>query len=87
MVIKTLDRLQEPGRGKDSEEDQSHRESLLADEIAEHIMLVDLARNDLGRVVKHGSIGVKPYQSIEYYSHVMHIVSGVQGHLEEERCL
>ncbi len=74
-------------RGKDSEEDQSHRESLLADEkeIAEHIMLVDLARNDLGRVAKHGSIEVKPYQSIEYCSHVMHIVSGVQGHLEEEK--
>ena len=74
-------------RGKDSEEDQSHRESLLEDEkeIAEHIMLVDLARNDLGRVAKHGSIEVKPYQSIEYYSHVMHIVSGVQGHLEEEK--
>ena len=74
-------------RGKDSAEDQSHRESLLADEkeIAEHIMLVDLARNDLGRVAKHGSIEVKPYQSIEYYSHVMHIVSGVQGHLEEEK--
>ena len=74
-------------RGKDTEEDQSHRESLLADEkeIAEHIMLVDLARNDLGRVAKHGSIEVKPYQSIEYYSHVMHIVSGVQGHLEEEK--
>ena len=74
-------------RGKDSEEDQSHRESLLADEkeIAEHTMLVDLARNDLGRVAKHGSIEVKPYQSIEYYSHVMHIVSGVQGHLEEEK--
>tara|TARA_B100001996_G_scaffold64616_1_gene46609 strand:- start:476 stop:1870 length:1395 start_codon:yes stop_codon:yes gene_type:complete len=74
-------------RGKDSEEDQSHKESLLADEkeIAEHIMLVDLARNDLGRVAKHGSIEVKPYQSIEYYSHVMHIVSGVQGSLEEEK--
>ena len=72
-------------RGKDTEEDQSHRESLLADEkeIAEHIMLVDLARNDLGRVAKHGSIEVKPYQSIEYYSHVMHIVSGVKCHLEE----
>ena len=74
-------------RGKDSEEDQSHKESLLDDEkeIAEHIMLVDLARNDLGRVAKHGSIEVKPYQSIEYYSHVMHIVSGVQGSLEEEK--
>ena len=65
-------------RGSNTEEDKSHKESLLADEkeIAEHIMLVDLARNDLGRVAKHSSIEVSPYQSIEYYSHVMHIVSG-----------
>ena len=74
-------------RGKDSEEDNLNKESLLADEkeIAEHIMLVDLARNDLGRVAKHGSIEVEPYQSIEYYSHVMHIVSGVQGNLEDDK--
>ena len=73
-------------RGSNTEEDKSHKESLLADEkeIAEHIMLVDLARNDLGRVAKHGSIEVSPYQSIEYYSHVMHIVSGVQGKLNEK---
>ena len=73
-------------RGSNTEEDKSHKESLLADEkeIAEHIMLVDLARNDLGRVAKHGSIEVSPYQSIEYYSHVMHIVSGVQGKLGEK---
>ena len=73
-------------RGSNTEEDMSHKESLLADEkeIAEHIMLVDLARNDLGRVAKHGSIEVSPYQSIEYYSHVMHIVSGVQGKLDEK---
>ena len=73
-------------RGSNTEEDKSHKESLLADEkeIAEHIMLVDLARNDLGRVAKHGSIEVSPYQSIEYYSHVMHIVSGVQGKLDEK---
>ena len=73
-------------RGNDSEEDKAHKESLLTDEkeIAEHIMLVDLARNDLGRVASHGSIEVSPYQSIEYYSHVMHIVSGVQGMLEEK---
>ena len=73
-------------RGSNPEEDKSHKESLLADEkeIAEHIMLVDLARNDLGRVAKHGSIEVSPYQSIEYYSHVMHIVSGVQGKLDEK---
>ena len=73
-------------RGSNTEEDKSHKESLLADEkeIAEHIMLVDLARNDLGRVAKHSSIEVSPYQSIEYYSHVMHIVSGVQGKLDEK---
>ena len=73
-------------RGGNTEEDKSHKESLLTDEkeIAEHIMLVDLARNDLGRVAKHGSIEVSPYQSIEYYSHVMHIVSGVQGKLDEK---
>ena len=48
-------------------------------------MLVDLARNDLGRVAAAGSVGVDPYMSIERYSHVMHIVSGVQGQLAEDR--
>ena len=74
-------------RGKDAAEDLSHEQSLLADEkeIAEHVMLVDLARNDLGRVAKHSTIEVEPYQSIEHYSHVMHIVSGVQGTLEEDK--
>ena len=48
-------------------------------ENAEHVMLVDLARNDLGRVAEGGSVYVEPYRSIERYSHVMHIVSGVQG--------
>ena len=64
-----------------------HEKSLLADdkEIAEHVMLVDLARNDLGRVAKPGTILVEPYQSIEKYSHVMHIVSGVQGVLEDDK--
>ena len=47
-------------------------------------MLVDLARNDLGRVAKAGSIHVEPYKKIERYSHVMHIVSGVRGKLAEE---
>jgi anthranilate synthase component 1 len=46
-------------------------------------MLVDLARNDLGRVAQAGSVYVDPYRKIERYSHVMHIVSGVVGHLEE----
>ena len=74
-------------RGKDAAEDLSHEQSLLADEkeIAEHVMLVDLARNDLGRVAKHSTIEVAPYQSIEHYSHVMHIVSGVEGILEEDK--
>jgi len=54
-------------------------------ESAEHVMLVDLARNDLGRVAKQGSIEVDPYRSIERYSHVMHIVSGVKGQLAEDK--
>jgi anthranilate synthase component 1 len=56
-----------------------------AKEIAEHVMLVDLARNDLGRVAQAGSIRVEPYRSIERYSHVMHIVSGVSGRLAPGR--
>ena len=47
-------------------------------------MLVDLARNDLGRVAKAGSVRVDPYRAIERYSHVMHIVSGVQGELDSD---
>jgi anthranilate synthase component 1 len=60
---------------------------LLADakENAEHVMLVDLARNDLGRVARAGSVHVDPYRSIERYSHVMHIVSGVHGELAAGR--
>jgi anthranilate synthase component 1 len=70
-------------RGRDDEEDARMHDELLADpkENAEHIMLVDLARNDLGRVAKAGSVGVHPYRQIERYSHVMHIVSGVNGTL------
>lgn len=70
-------------RGASPEEDLAHEQSLLADdkENAEHVMLVDLARNDLGRVAAAGSVHVAPYRSIERYSHVMHIVSGVQGEL------
>jgi len=48
-------------------------------------MLVDLARNDLGRVARAGTVHVDPYRSIERYSHVMHIVSGVKGELEDGR--
>ena len=70
-------------RGATSAEDLANEEALLADpkEAAEHVMLVDLARNDLGRVARAGSVRVDPYRAIERYSHVMHIVSGVQGEL------
>jgi len=73
-------------RGATTEEDELNETALLADpkEAAEHVMLVDLARNDLGRVASAGSVRVDPYRAIERYSHVMHIVSGVQGELAEE---
>jgi len=74
-------------RGETAEEDRAREAELLADpkELAEHVMLVDLARNDLGRVAVPGSIRVEPSCSIERYSHVMHIVSGVKGELEAGR--
>ena len=74
-------------RGNSPEEDQALERSLRGDEKenAEHVMLVDLARNDLGRVATPGSVHVDPYRSIERYSHVMHIVSGVTGELAGER--
>jgi anthranilate synthase component I len=70
-------------RGKTLEEDKQLGESLLADEKerAEHVMLVDLARNDLGRVSEYGSVHVDELMAIESYSHVMHIVSEVSGEL------
>jgi anthranilate synthase component 1 len=70
-------------RDADAERDLALERSLRADEKenAEHVMLVDLARNDLGRVAVAGSVHVSPYKAIERYSHVMHIVSGVQGQL------
>jgi anthranilate synthase component 1 len=68
-------------RGADEAEDRALEEELLADEKegAEHVMLVDLARNDLGRSAVPGSIVVDPYRVVERYSHVMHLVSGVRG--------
>jgi anthranilate synthase component I len=65
------------------EADLANERQLLADpkENAEHVMLVDLARNDLGRVAAAGTVHVNPYRVIERYSHVMHIVSGVRGRL------
>ena len=70
-------------RGADDAADQRLQNELLADpkENAEHVMLVDLARNDLGRVARGGTVRVEPYRAIERYSHVMHIVSGVHGAL------
>jgi len=74
-------------RGANPEEDAELERELLADpkENAEHVMLVDLARNDLGRVAVPGTIRVEPYRSIERYSHVMHMVSGTTGVLAPDR--
>ena len=74
-------------RAADDAEDRRREQELLADikENAEHVMLVDLARNDLGRVARPGSVHVDPYRSIERYSHVMHLVSGVRGELAAGR--
>jgi anthranilate synthase component 1 len=70
-------------RGADAAQDAGLEAELLADpkENAEHVMLVDLARNDLGRVATAGSVRVSPYRVIERYSHIMHLVSGVNGTL------
>jgi anthranilate synthase component 1 len=72
-------------RGATLDEDKRNAESLLADEKerAEHVMLVDLARNDLGRVSEYGSVHVDELMAIETYSHVMHIVSEVSGRLRD----
>jgi anthranilate synthase component 1 len=74
-------------RGADAARDAELEAELLADpkENAEHVMLVDLARNDLGRVAAAGSVEVRPLRSIERYSHVMHLVSGVSGRLAAGR--
>ena len=74
-------------RGKTPAQDKANELDLLADpkERAEHVMLVDLARNDLGRVCNYGSVEVKDLMSIERYSHVMHIVSQVEGDLSAQR--
>lgn len=68
-------------RGKDEKEDQLLREELLGDEKerAEHVMLVDLARNDMGRICEFGTVKVTQFMEVQNYSHVMHIVSLVEG--------
>jgi len=74
-------------RGADAEEDARIEQELLADakERAEHIMLVDLGRNDIGRVCEYGSVTLRELMQIERYSHVMHIVSDVTGRLRSDR--
>ena len=74
-------------RGKTTEEDNALEAELLADEKekAEHNMLVDLGRNDLGKISKFGSVEVEKYMSIERYSHVMHIGSTVRGEIREDK--
>ncbi len=74
-------------RGATEEEDDRHAQLLLADpkERAEHLMLVDLARNDVGRIVNYGTVQVTDFMTIEKYSHVMHIVTNVAGELREDK--
>jgi len=74
-------------RGRTPDEDAALERELLADpkERAEHVMLVDLARNDLGRVCDYGTVQVKDLMTIERYSHVMHIVSSVEGRLAADK--
>jgi anthranilate synthase component 1 len=73
-------------RGADAAEDDRIEAELLADakEVAEHMMLVDLGRNDLGRVCEYGTVKVDSLKEIERYSHVMHIVSSVSGRLRDD---
>ena len=75
-------------RGKTQEEDEELERILLSDEKerAEHNMLVDLGRNDLGKISQFGTVKVEKYMSIERYSHVMHIGSTVAGQIRKDRC-
>ena len=74
-------------RGKTDAEDKALEEELLADEkeLAEHNMLVDLGRNDLGKISKFGSVQVESLHTIERYSHVMHIGSTVRGEIRDDK--
>jgi anthranilate synthase component 1 len=73
-------------RGRDEDEDREREEQLAGDEKerAEHVMLVDLGRNDIGRVSKPGTVKVRDFMVIERYSHLMHLVSRVEGRLKPE---
>lgn len=72
-------------RGKNSSEDAKLKEELLTDEKerAEHVMLVDLGRNDIGKISKFGSVNLDKFMEVDFYSHVMHMVSMVTGELRE----
>jgi anthranilate synthase component 1 len=72
-------------RGRDAAEDQALADDLLADrkELAEHLMLLDLGRNDVGRVSRYGSVRVPSRMTVEKYSHVLHLVSTVEGDLRD----
>ena len=74
-------------RGKTKQEDRELEEGLLKDEkeLAEHNMLVDLGRNDIGRISKIGTVEVEKYMSVEHFSQVMHIGSTVAGELREDK--
>ena len=74
-------------RGKTEEEDKQLERELLADpkELSEHNMLVDLGRNDIGRISRFGTVKVEKYMSVERYSHVMHIGSTVSGQIREDK--
>jgi anthranilate synthase component I len=73
-------------RSQDEEEDERRAADLLADakELSEHVMLVDLGRNDVGRVSEYGSVRVRDLMIVERYSHVMHLVSSIEGRLRPE---
>ncbi|MBM4325945.1 MAG: anthranilate synthase component I family protein [Deltaproteobacteria bacterium] len=79
-IAGTRGRSDDPRRDKELEKEMMTSEK----ELAEHIMLVDLGRNDVGRVSQYGTVTVDPYMSVERYSHVMHVVSQVQGVLRED---
>lgn len=74
-------------RGKSEDEDSRLEADLLSDpkELSEHLMLVDLGRNDLGRIARQGTVKVNEFMVIEKYSHVMHIVSNITSHLSENK--
>jgi anthranilate synthase component 1 len=84
-IVKTNPIAGSRPRGKDKAEDESLIKELLSDEKerAEHLMLVDLGRNDIGKVSKFGTVDVNRFMKVDLYSHIMHIVSEVSGELKE----